>query len=59
MERDRASAVRQTVLLTVLSTGLSLAATAAVRAWQRRRSAADGWARSTDDVPPRPGPRRS
>ena len=57
MERDRSSALRRTALLTVLSTALSLAATAAVRAWQRRRSATEAWARSTDDVPagPRPG----
>ena len=53
MKRDTSSAVGQTVLLTVLSIALSLAATAAALALQRRRSAAEDWARSTDEVPSR------
>lgn len=56
MASDRSADIRQTLALALLSTGLALAATAAARALRRRRSAAEGWARSTDEVPERPRP---
>ena len=56
MARDRGADIRQTLALTVLSTGLALAATAAARVLRRRRSTAEGWARSTDEAPERPRP---
>jgi len=59
MTPDTRAGLRRTLLLTALSTGLSLAATAAARAWRRRRETASGWERSTDRVPPRQDPRPS